>query len=72
MGSRVEVKASKGVINLMNVNQGGPRGMNLGSVVLLFQLPNEVPWDFNNTESPESRGERPGEAWDMRDGGNGS
>ena len=46
--------------------------MNLGSIVLLFQLPNEALWDFNNTESPDSGGQRPGEAWDMRDGENGS
>lgn len=27
--------------------------MNLGSVLLLFQLPNEACWDFNNTEPLE-------------------
>lgn len=53
----------------MGVNQGGTRGMNLGSILLLFQLPNEALWDFNNTEPPESRGESPGEAWDRRDRG---
>lgn len=53
----------------MGVNQGGTKGMNLGSILLLFQLPDEALWDFNNTERPESGGERPGEAWDKRDGG---
>ena len=43
--------------------------MNLGSILLLFQLPDEALWDFNNTERPESGEERPGEAWDKRDGG---
>ena len=64
-----KLQPQRGVINPMGVNQGGTRGMNLGSILLLFQLPNEALWDFNNTEPPESRGESPGEAWDRRDRG---
>lgn len=66
-GSKLQLQ--RGVINPMGVNQGGTKGMNLGSILLLFQLPDEALWDFNNTERPESGGERPGEAWDKRDGG---
>ena len=63
LGSRL--KPCRQVINLMGINQGGPTGMNLGAILLLFQLPNEAHWDFN-TEPPESGGQRPEEAQDMR------
>ena len=64
-----KLQPQRGVINPMGANQGGTRGMNLGSILLLFQLPKEALWDFNNTEPPESGGKSPGEAWDKRDRG---
>lgn len=50
----LQLKTQKGVINRMGVNQGGPTGWNLGSILSLVQLPNETCWDINNTEPPES------------------
>lgn len=53
----LQLKTRKGVINLMGVNQGGPTGLNFGSILLPFQLPNAARQDITDTEPPESGGQ---------------